>query len=321
MHWAGPQQVIVHDLAGEFVSQNWKNMLQQNGIQSITSAAPWQRGRIERHGETVKEMLSRIDNHTPIETDKDFDYALQQCFQAKNSMSVAKGYSPEPAVLGKASRVPGSICSDETTVTHSLEDSEDTQADAFQKRMQIRAEARKALIDADNNQAIRRALLRQSRGREHDWHCGELLCMVWDKRKAPNMLEKGRWVGPSQVVMNESRTVIWVTHMNRLLRVARENMRSVSLREFQNHHGFSQIGNQKRLQEMAEQLRTQLRERERSGMFQFTDQVENQELEYEPSIASPSTAPAIQPEEEPHRRLSGAEPVLCRQVLMQVTFL
>ena len=57
MHWAGPPQIIVRDLAGEFVSQHWKNLLQQDGIQSVTSAAPWQRGRIERHGGTVKEML------------------------------------------------------------------------------------------------------------------------------------------------------------------------------------------------------------------------------------------------------------------------
>ena len=161
MHWAGPPQVIVHDLAGEFVSQHWKDMLQQEGIQSVTSAAPWQRGRIERHGGTVKEMLSRIDNHTPIKSDKDFDYALEQCFQAKNSMSVAKGFSPEQAVLGRARRLPGSVCSDESTITHSLEESEETQSDLFQKKMSIRTEARKALLDADNSSAIRRALLRQ----------------------------------------------------------------------------------------------------------------------------------------------------------------
>ena len=272
-------QVIVHDLAGEFVSQHWKNMLQQNGIQSITSAAPWQTGRIERHGGTIKEMLSRIDNHIPIKSDKDFDYAPSQCFQAKNSMSIAKGYSPEQAVLGRASKLPGSICNDEDATTHSLGVGEDTQASVFHQRMQIRTEARKAFIDADNSQSLRRAMLRQSRGREHDWKCGEL-CMVWDKRKAPNMLEKGRWVGPCQVVMHETRAIVWITHLNRLLRVARESLRSVSLREFQSHHGFSQVGDEKRLQEMANKLRYQLKEK--SGMFQFSDQVDAEE--YEPSI-------------------------------------
>ena len=212
IHWAGPPQIINHDLAGEFASQQWKNMLQQNGIQTQTSAAPWQRGRIERHGGIIK-MLSRVDNHVPIRSDKDFDYALSQCFQATNSMSVAKGFSPEQAVLGRSRRLPGSICDDEDTTAHSLADSEDPQADVFQKRMQVRTEARKALIDADNSQSIRRAMLRQSRGREHDWKCGEL-CMVWDGRKAPNMLEKRQMGRSCQVIMHESRTIVWVTHLN-----------------------------------------------------------------------------------------------------------
>ena len=100
MHWAGPPKVIVHDLAGEFVSQHWKNFIQQNGIQPVTSAAPWQRGRIERHGGTVKEMLSRIDNHSTIKSDKEFDFALNQCFQAKNSMSVVNGSLSAPFLSG-----------------------------------------------------------------------------------------------------------------------------------------------------------------------------------------------------------------------------
>ena len=308
MNWAGPPETMVHDLAGEFVSQHWKDMLQQNGIHSVTTAAPWQRGRIERHGGTVKEMLSRIDHHIPISSDKDFDYALTQCFQAKNSMSVVKGFSPEQAVLGRARKIPGSICSDETIVSHSLGVGEETQSEVFKRRMSIRTEARKAMIDADNSEAIRRAILRQSRGREHDWNCGEL-CMIWDKRKAPNMLEKGRWVGPCQVIMHESRTIVWVTHLNRLLRVARENMRSVSLREFQSHHGFSQVGNQERLQKMADQLRNQLKER--SGMFQFSDlsdQIDTEE--YTPSEAGQSVRSQhqnVQPEEEPLRRNSNTE--------------
>ena len=214
-------------------------------------------------------------------------------------MSIAKGYSPEQAVLGRARRLPGSVCSDETTIAHSLEGNEGPQADMFQKKMAIRTEVRKALLDADNSQALRRAMLRQSRGREHDWKCGEL-CMIWDKRKAPNMLEKGRWVGPCEVIMHETRTIICVTHLNRLLRVARENMRSVSLREFQSHHGFSPTEDQKKLQEMAERLKEQLKER--SGMFQFSDQIDDLDLvpsDADPSIPSPARSIQHHPGETP----------------------
>lgn len=76
-------------------------------------------------------------------------------------------------------------------------------------------------------------------------------------------------------------------------------MRSVSLREFQSHHGFSRTGDQQRLQEKAEQLRN----KDRSGMFQFSDLLDS---DYGPSIAEPQPRPC-QPEEEPLRRVSRTE--------------
>ena len=297
-HWAGTPSEIQHDEAGEFISQAWKDYLQKEGIRTIVSAAPWQRGRIERHGGVIKEMLSRVDQEKPIRNEKQFDEALNQCFQAKNSLTIVKGYSPEQAVLGRSRRLPASICGDEDFTAHSIDDPRDTRSEDFLQKMEVRTLARKALLEADNSQAIRRAINRQSRGQEHSWQCGEL-CMVWDKRKSPNMLEKGRWTGPCQVIMEESRTVLWVTYMNRLLRVARENIRPVSIREFSKVASFHQSCDEKRLEAMANQLRSQLKER--SGMFQFSDltEVEN------PESADPEQG--MQPEEEPLRRASEAE--------------
>ena len=297
-HWAGTPLEIQHDEAGEFISQTWKDYLQREGIRAIVSAAPWQRGRIERHGGIIKEMLSRVDQEKPIKNEKQFDEALNQCFQAKNSLTIVKGYSPEQAVLGRSRRLPASICGDEDFTAHSIDDPRDTRSEDFLQKMEVRTLARKALLEADNSQAIRRAINRQSRGQEHHWQCGEL-CMVWDKRKSPNMLEKERWTGPCQVIMEESRTVLWVTYMNRLLRVARENIRPVSIREFSKVASSHQSCDEKRLEAMANQLRNQLRER--SGMFQFSDltEVEN------PESTNPETR--LQPEEEPLRRESEAE--------------
>ena len=164
--------------------------------------------------------------------------------------------------------------------------------------MEIRTLARKALLDADNSQAIRRALNHQSRGQEHPWRCGEL-CMIWDKRKSPNMLEKGRWTEPCQIVMEESRTIVWVTQMNRLLRVTKENIRPVSIREFNRVATFHQSCDETKLQAMAEQLRKQLKER--SGIFQFSDLTEVEPPGNQEENGGP------QPEEEPHRRDSEAE--------------
>ena len=132
----------------------------------------------------------------------------------------------------------------------------------------MRTAARAAFAKADSSDALRRAMLRRSRGVVHPWACGQL-CMYWDKRKSPNVLEKGRWNGPAQIVCQESRTIIWITHLNRLLRCAHENLRPVSLREFQQHSTFVQTSSQDQLQRMAQQLQHKLRER--SGLFQYLD--------------------------------------------------
>ena len=116
--WAGIPSELVMDCGGEFVAEPWKEFLQQGNITPILTAGPWQRGRIERHGAIVKEMLSRIDQAQPINNEGEFERALFQVFRAKNSLSTTCGYSPEQAVLGKATRLPASLTSDESTPAH-----------------------------------------------------------------------------------------------------------------------------------------------------------------------------------------------------------
>lgn len=111
--WAGVPTELVLECGGEFVSEQWKSYLQEAGIKPILTAGPWQRGRIERHGSTLKEMLSRVDAEIPITSDSEFERALAQCLRAKNDLSHVSGYSPEQNVLGKSSRLPASIMSDE----------------------------------------------------------------------------------------------------------------------------------------------------------------------------------------------------------------
>ena len=246
--WAGPPQNLAHDQGGEFMTDEWKLMLQENNIRPILSVAPWQRGRIERHGGIIKEMLNRIGNEQVINDLAQFDEALQQCFHAKNTMSIVNGYSPEQAVLGRASKLPASIVEDEDLSAHISCHGSDIASDRFRKRLELRSAARAAFSRADNSDALRRALARQSRGMSQPWACGQL-CMYWDRRKSPNMLEKGRWNGPAQVVSQESRTIVWITHMNRLHRCAKENLRPVSLREFQRHSIMNQTSTNEQLQQ------------------------------------------------------------------------
>ena len=52
--WAGNPQSLYTDPAGEFISQEWHDMLQARSIDPQLSVEAWQRGRIERHpGEPI----------------------------------------------------------------------------------------------------------------------------------------------------------------------------------------------------------------------------------------------------------------------------
>ena len=266
--WAGAPNRLYFDAAGEFLAEPWKDFLQKENITYKLTAEAWQRGRVERHGGIVKEMLTRMNQQVPIRSESEFDQCLLECFRAKNSLSNHEGYSPEQAVLGKASKLPASVISDETTSSHLLADSSRPEGNHFRLALSRRTLARESFLRCENSEALRRALLRQSKGEIINWHTGQL-CMYWSKRNAPNMLEKGRWIGPAQVVLQESRSIVWISHVNRLLRCARENLRPVSLREFQDLKIVQQSVDQDMLARRAQELERQLKDR--SGVFQFRD--------------------------------------------------
>ena len=78
-------------------------------------------------------------------------------------MSVIDGFSPEQAVLGKASRLPASIASDENTAAHLNSMSDALPSTMFQQKLRMRTAARAAFAKADSSDALRRAMLRRSR--------------------------------------------------------------------------------------------------------------------------------------------------------------
>ena len=160
--WAGVPKLVYLDPAGEFRSEATLEAFQKQNIKTFVSAAAWQRGRVERHGEIVKGMLSRLDKDSPITNDNSLDQALHQAFSAKNALVRHKGYAPEQIVLGKSVRVPGSVSSDEELSSRALTEGDDLEAEAHRRRLTLRSQARQAFFEADNCQTIRRAMLRRS---------------------------------------------------------------------------------------------------------------------------------------------------------------
>ena len=202
-------------------------------VKVSASEAHWQLGRVEIHGSIVKKMLSRMDLEKPIQTSLEFERALTQAFNAKNSLSRVKGYSPEQAVLGAARYLPGSVVSSQGLSSLTLAEGNGPESEAFRENLERRSCARRAFIDADNSSSLRRALLRRTRPVRGPYEIGDLVLYVGVGKGANMRRDRGRWYGPASVVAIEGTRNVWMNHAGKLVRASPEQLRPASFREWE----------------------------------------------------------------------------------------
>ena len=224
--WAGSPNEMLVDAATELNAETFSQFMQQSNIKctTISTDAHWQNGKAERHGEVLAQMLSKYDLEHPIKDANDLQIALAHCTQAKNSLSIRKGFAPEVLVLGKQTRLPGSVCSDHQLPAHALADAEHCHGLLFRQQLARRETARRAYHMADNDASLRRAILRRSRPARQWYQPGEWV-MVWKTG-----LNAG-WRGPMKVVVHESVQTVWLTQNGKLFRHAPEHIRPVTAME------------------------------------------------------------------------------------------
>ena len=247
--WAGSPGEMMVDAGTEFNSDEFSDFVQQHNIRltTISPEAHFQNGRSERHGAVLQDMLSRFDKEHPISTYQDLHRSLWWCTQAKNSSSLRKGYAPEVLVLGKHTRLPGAVASDDLLPAHMLAESDTAQGLLFRKQLEYRECARRAFHQADNDAALRKAVLRRSHPLRQDYQPGEWV-MIWrDSKGAAN----GQWIGPMKVVVHENAQTIWTTMSSKLYRVAPEHIRPVSATEA---HKIRVLPNEPSISKIAQQI-------------------------------------------------------------------
>lgn len=223
--WAGPPIELLVDSATELNSHEMDHFCQRFNIRKSTTCpeAHWQNGRAERHGEVLQQMLNKYQDDFEINNYHDLQQALWHCVHAKNACSLRRGFAPEVLVLGKHTRLPGSLSGDSQVSSHLLAESESQQGLLFRENLARREAARKAFWEADNHAAIRRAMLRRTRPNRGTYQAGEWV-MMW-KKVEPS---KGQWIGPARVVTQEGTHTVWSTMSGRLYRCSPEQIRPVS---------------------------------------------------------------------------------------------
>ena len=152
-----------------------------------------------------------MDTQRPISTISEFDDSLAQCFSAKNALVRVRGFSPEQLVLGKSVRVPASLTSCDSAASHEMAVADGLEGETFCLSLARRAAARQAFHESDNDDAMRRALLRRSNPQRGPFLPGQWL-LYWIKRTNPNRQQAGKWHGPAKVIATDGQSTVWLSH-------------------------------------------------------------------------------------------------------------
>ena len=224
--WAGVPQKILTDGGPEFDGEAQEGFDLDGSYTEKTAAyAPWQNGAAERYGGIWKTVFAKAFEENQPRNKKEVNELIDQVNVARNSMTKKNGFSPYQHVFGNELRLPGLISEGESMLplydgrgaTHSQ--------DAFHERQKVRMAARKAMVQIDEDEKVRRALDHRTRPPKDQFHVGQ---MVYFWRRIRDDNKKGSWKGPARVIGFYDSSKIWICHGNKVLRCAPEQLRAMT---------------------------------------------------------------------------------------------
>ncbi|XP_066913250.1 uncharacterized protein [Clytia hemisphaerica] len=165
----GSCEKFLVDNGGEFANEELINLAEQFGITIKTTAAesPWSNGIVERHNQTLSNMLDKVLNDTKCS----INTALYWCVNAKNSLHNAHGFTPYQLSIGTNPQLP-SLIDDKPPA---LSGKPATQM--MKENLEVLHKAREAFIASEHSERIRRALAHNIRT------SGEIKYLTGDRRR------------------------------------------------------------------------------------------------------------------------------------------
>ena len=189
----GPPVQFLSDNGGEFSNQGFRDMCEKMNIKTKTTAAesPFSNGMCERHNLVVFETMQKVmeSEHCDPKT------ALAWGISAKNALSNHLGHSPNELVFGYNVNM-GSVLTDDLPALDNA-----TVSESVRINMNARYAAKKAFMDAEASEKIKRAL--NSKVRTYADVIYEPGMKVYYKRNDT----KG-WKGPAVVLGVEGKCIL-----------------------------------------------------------------------------------------------------------------
>ncbi|CAE7239180.1 RE1 [Symbiodinium sp. CCMP2592] len=205
----------------------------------VPGEAHWKIGTVENAVKGVKDVMSKLSHYDPEITPQE---ALAEAVHAFNHRELIRGFSPAQHILGMAPDETGRFIAGSPHAHPQL--AVENPSGEFQRGVQLRAEAEKALAEWTAGQRLMRA--KHSRHRPcYDYVPGELV-YYWrtqDSNKGRRQPggKHGRFLGPARILATESRRdeagnirpggSVWLVKGRSLLKCAPEQLRRATDRE------------------------------------------------------------------------------------------
>ena len=224
----GPPQEVIMDQARTNLGEPLQKYLENLGVyvRPIPGEAHWQLGRTETHGGWFARILEKT-MQSQMPTDRE---TWEQCVlhsHVKNSMIQFYGYTPHQYVFGKNPNIPQDLLDEPIGVvpaTASLSD------DMVAKAQALRFSALRAVLETQDDQALRRALAARPR-KLIQFEPGDLVA-YWRAQKytQEGVVQGGRWWGTAVVLGAVGKNYL-VVHRRQIFRCAPEQLRPATNEE------------------------------------------------------------------------------------------
>ena len=214
----GAPKKFLADNGGEFANEEYKDMCANLNVEIMNTAAysPWQNGICERNHAVVDDCVLKILDENP---ETPLKVALVWAVNAKNALQMVYGYSPYQLVFGSNPNLP-SVMIDKPPALEGL-----TTSEIFARHLNALHSGRRAFLQAETSERIRKALRHQVRATGGHFNEGD---QVYFKRDG-----KKRWQGPGRVIGQDGK-VVFVRHGNVYIRVPSYRLVHVG-KEFNKH--------------------------------------------------------------------------------------
>lgn len=230
-HWVkvfGAPRTVTLDPAQTNMGETLQEYFDQQGIIVSPTAAEahWQLGRAENHGGWFGRILSRVIAEQHPASKSEWEDCVTHS-HVKNTMIHSYGHTPHQHVFGKNPSVPTDLMDEPLRVVPATAGLSDT---AVEKAQQVRASARRAVLEMQDDLSLRRALAARPRAVLH-FKPGDLVA-YWRAQKVQKgqVVLGGQWYGVAVIIGNVGRNYL-VAHRKQVFRVAPEQLRPATSEE------------------------------------------------------------------------------------------